>query len=46
MLAELMSGKWSGVLWREGRGSPLVLPWAEEGELQMEGRNQEREDKG
>lgn len=32
MLAELMSGKCSGVLWRKSRGHPLAIPCANAGE--------------
>ena len=42
MLAELMSGKCSGVPWRKRRGCPLVILYASTGELQEGGEEERR----
>lgn len=43
MLAELMSGKCSGVPWRKRRGCPLVILCASTGELQEGGEEPRKE---
>lgn len=43
MLAELMSGKCSGVPWRKRRGCPLVILYASTGELQEGGEEPRKE---